>query len=284
MKSLDHFVLMVEDQEAARERYQRLGFHVRPTALHIELGSTNAVVIFPETYIELLYLGDSKAILRDQYLARFACGPGLAHVSLTATELAEEDKRLKALGYTPGPLGSARRKVIMPDGREDETDSNYLYNWRPEHRFLSLFFSEHKKPHAIFIDGYFDHPNGARGIAGTVAMSQDPAADLAYFEDAYGGKAETVGPDGFTMRGGRGDTFEVLSVAAANARFGDLLAPRTVEPLGAFPVAIRYRVDDLARTADCLAKNGVATVSLDGGLAIAAADAEGTIQIFQTAG
>src|SRR6056297_2452270 len=162
MKSIDHTVHMVHDLEAARAAWERLGFHVRPAAKHIDLGSSNAVVHFERTYNELLWLEHAREDLRAQYVERFECGEGLAHVSLTAGNLGEERARLEALGHAPGPEGNARRAIVRPDGTADETDSSFLYNWKSPHRFLSLFFSEHRKPGAIFIPAYVDHANGAR--------------------------------------------------------------------------------------------------------------------------
>src|SRR6056297_1550392 len=190
VKSIDHYLAMVPDQEASRDSFLKLGFNVRPTAEHIELGSSNAVVIFPNSYLELLYCEHSKPLLKDLYYSRFDAGPGLAHVSLTADSLAAERERLIALGHTPGLEGNARRKVILPDGTESETDSSFLYNWHEDERFLSLFYSEHRIPDMIFIEGHTHHPNGARELAGITSVSRDPGAVLDYYRDSWGADPE----------------------------------------------------------------------------------------------
>jgi hypothetical protein len=280
-KSIDHYVLMVHDQEAAREAYLRLGFNVRPTARHIELGSSNAVVIFPKTYLELIHLSDAMESLRAQYVARFDAGPGLAHVSLTADSLAAEHERLTSLGFQPGQPLNARRKVILPDGSEGETDSSSMYNWKPERRFLSLFYSEHRKPETIFIEGHTHHPNGALDTAAIVAVSEAPAEDLPYYEASWGQAAETSGPDGFLMRGARGDRMEVLTPDAARARYGALLDGLDLAGLGGLPVALHLTCRDRAETAAFLAAAGVGTVDLGTGIAVAPAEAEGVILVFE---
>lgn len=280
-RSIDHYVLMVQDQEAARDAYLRLGFNVRPTARHIELGSSNAVVIFPKTYLELIHLGDAMESLSAQYIDRFAAGPGLAHVSITADSLAEEHDRLTGLGFQPDQPLNARRKVILADGREGETDSSSMYNWKSPRRFLSLFYSEHRKPETIFIEGHTDHPNGATDTAAIVSVSDAPGEDLAYYEASWGHAAETTGPDGFLMRGARGDRMEVLTPKAAKARYASLLDDLDLAGLGGLPVALHLSCRDRAATAAFLATAGVATVDLGAGIAVAPADAEGAVLVFE---
>jgi len=280
MKSIDHYVLMVHDLEQARQAYQKLGFNVRPAARHIEFGSSNAVVILPDTYLELIDVADAIPLLRDQYIDRFDCGPGLAHVSLTSDGLAEERLRLEALGYTPGPEGNARRKVVLPDGSQDETDSSFLYNWKTPHRFLSLFFSEHRKPDAIFIKGHSTHPNGVTKLAGITCLSDDPPRDLAYYETSYGHAAEPL-DHGFVMRGGRGDRMAVLDRDGIMDRFDGALADLDTGRLGGFPVALHYAVADRDATRACLDAAGVPLVDCKAGLAVPASAAEGSVIVFE---
>jgi hypothetical protein len=283
MKSIDHYVALVEDQEASRAAFLRLGFNVRPTAKHIELGSTNAVVIFPNSYLELLCLDGAREDLRVQYIDRLKAGPGLCHVSLTADSLAAEHARLTALGYTPGPEGNARRKVILPGGAEGETDSSFLYNWKTPHRFLSLFFSEHRKRDMIFIEGHTHHPNGAIDTARIVGVSEDPALDLDYYAQSWGQPAEDRAPAGFLMRGGRGDIVEVLTPAAAQSRYGAALDGPGLGGLGGLPVALHFGTRDLAATRALLVDNGVPVVEAAGGIAVPRAEAEGMVVVFEQA-
>ena len=268
---------------AARDAYLRLGFNMRPVARHLELGSSNCVAIFPTSYLELAEMGEAPAWLSDAYLPRLTAGPGLCHVSLTASRLRDEHDRLTALGYHPDPPASASRKVILPDGREDKTDSNFMYNWKPDRRYLSLFLSEHLKPETIFIDGHCTHPNGAIETIRIVGVSEDPQADRPYFEDSYGHAAEQADTTGFVMRGGRGDVMEVLSVAAAQVRYHPLLEDLDLAGLGGAPMAVHFSVRDLRATRAYLNAAGVETTTLDWGLAVAREQAEGVILVFEAA-
>ena len=45
LRTLDHFVILVEALDAAVDAYQRLGFHTRPIARHAVIGSSNSVCL-----------------------------------------------------------------------------------------------------------------------------------------------------------------------------------------------------------------------------------------------
>jgi len=278
MTFIDHYVAVVPDQEAARAAFVRLGFHVRPTATHIDFGSTNAVVIFPETYLELLHTAHARVVLREQYAGR---PRGLAHVSLWSDSLSAERARLAALGYAPGPEGNARRRVSLPDGSEGETDSSFLYNWKTPNRFLSLFFSEHRRPAMNYIAGYTKHPNGAMDLVRIVGVSNRPQEDLPYYADAFASPAEWQDATGFGFRGARGDAIEIRTPEAARALYGGLLDAVPGAAAGGVQAALHYRVADLTATRAFLAAQGIGTVAIDAGVAVPPDEAEGMILVFE---
>ena len=277
-RSLDHFVLTVSDLDRAAGTYKRLGFNVRPIARHIKLGSANCVVHFRRTYLELAHLGTSQVGV--PYQARLDLGDGLAHVSLTSDDLQSDRQRLIDEGFTPDEIYSASRKVVMPDGQENETASDFFYCWRPESMYLSLFFSEHKKPETIFIPEYEDHPNTAIDTVRLVYMSENPQMDEAHFRSFFGSEPEATSENGFIMRGARGDLTEVLTISAAQKRYGSHLLAQTPSPLNGFGVAMHYRVADLNTCRKALAENGVSTHEHDGGVLVPAGEAAGCVVVF----
>lgn len=278
MRTIDHYVAVVPDQESARGTFARLGFHVRPTATHIEFGSSNAVVIFPHTYLELLHLANAREDLKSQYTGR---DHGIAHVSLWADSLADERARLTSLGYEPGPEGNARRKVVLPDGAEDETDSSFLYNWTAPNRYLSIFSSEHRRPEMNYITGFTNHPNGAIDLARVAGVSARPRDDLGYYRDSWDQPPEREDETGFAFRGARGEVMEVRTPAALREVYGDMLDGVPGAAGGGVQVALHYKVKDRAATGDWLDQQGVATVALADGLAVPPQDAEGMILVFE---
>jgi hypothetical protein len=283
-KSLDHFVLLVDDLEKASATYRRLGFHVRPIARHIEIGSSNCVIHFPGTYLELIHLSGTAEVLLP-YLDRYRCGEGIAHVSLTSDDLVSEHERLKSLGFNPGPITSARRKIIQPDGSEDETRSSFSYVWREAEpvnkRYLSLFYSEHLKPETIFIPAYEDHDNTAIDVTRLVYMSADPDGDIDYFSKSFDKNPDARNAAGFSMTGKRGEVTEVLRPDAAVTRYGDSLPRPGPEPLGGFAVVMHYGVRDPDRCAQTLINNDMDFHDWNGQLIVPASQACGCTLVFE---
>ena len=120
IRTLDHFLILVEPLESAAATYQRLGFHVRPIARHLSIGSSNCVVHLDTTYLELFFLGDAPMPMQQAYRPRMDAGPGLTHVSLHSDDLEADRARLTAAGLRPDVALSARRKIVRPDGRVAE--------------------------------------------------------------------------------------------------------------------------------------------------------------------
>jgi hypothetical protein len=282
-KTLDHFVILVEPLEPAVADYQRLGFHVRPIARHLSIGSSNAVIHLHHTYLELFTLGDAPALFQDAYRPRLQAGPGLCHVSLDSQSLEADQARLQAAGLQPGAIASARRRMVHPDGREDETASSFMYCWREQHRYLSLFVSHHAKPETIFIDGHVNHANSAQEVTRCVFQSEEPALDLPYFRSLYG-RAETDRTvDGFRFLGPRGEVSEVITPAAAAARYGAATPAAGLAGLGALPLALHYRVGSMAQCEQHLRGAGLDSAAVGGRLVVPAALACGVVTVFEAA-
>src|SRR5688572_20707930 len=131
-RMLDHYAIQVRDLTASGASYQRLGFHVLPIMRHIEIGSANRVIQFQNTYLEVIGEVDrAKALVSDNLAERWLCGEGLTMVSLNSDDLDSDHALISELQLDPAPIISARRKVTMPDGSEDETDSVCFYIFRP---------------------------------------------------------------------------------------------------------------------------------------------------------
>lgn len=280
-RSLDHFAHAVRDLGQAGDAFERLGFQVLPLARHAELGSCNRIFQLRHTYYELVSdLDRSLPLLRDRMMPRFACGDGMAIVSLTSDDLPGDRDRIAGLGLEPDPIINARRPIPMPDGRMDETDSHCFYVWRdPARRFLTLFLSHHYKPETIFIPAYQEHPNGAVDVIGLSYVSREPAGDVVYFSAMLGFTPTVTTAERVEYRTPRGESIEILAPALLPERFGSA-APPWCDRLAGYGIAIDVQVTSLDRCRRCLDERCVPARPLDGALVVAAEHAAGMVVTF----
>ena len=256
-RSLDHFVSIVQNLEMAASVFRRLGFTVMPVMEHVELGSSNTVVQFHETYLELIGDLDRVSIpsLR-QLLTRLEGGEGLLFNSLTSDGLEGERAGMVAAGLRPEPIISARRRVRMPEGGWDETDSRSMYMWNSQRRFMSLFISDHRKPHTIWIPGYQQHANGVKRVNGLLYVSAEPQADAAYLGSFFGYPPTVNTADELRFDTPRKQTFTVLSPAELECRYGKAMGALHA-PFGGHGVGLQMEVESTARCSRLLLDNGV---------------------------
>lgn len=279
-RSLDHFAIAVRDADAAGDRYERLGFQVLPLMRHIEIGSCNRVIQLQQTYLE--FVGDlewSSPGLRERMLPRFECGEGLAIVSLTASDLKQDFERLRAMGFELEPISNARRVVVMPDGRTEETDSHCVYVWRKGRLYTTLFFSEHRKPHTIWVPPYQNHPNTAERVTALIYVSQNPSDETEYVSSLLGTGPSLSRPDRVTFMTPRGERIEFLSPDLLGACYGEALPP-WCPALSAYGVALEVAVSDLGQCRKVLDGSGVGFDVRRDRVRVAARDASGVVLDF----
>lgn len=217
-RSLDHFVSVVGDIETGAEMYRRLGFRVMPTMEHVEIGTSNTIVQFHDTYVELI--GDIGFARTEQISAMMGTWLALSdyiywQTSFTSARLEDDRERLIDAGMAPEQILNAYRKVRNIGGGWDQTASRSMYCFNRAHLTGSLFISDHAKPEAIWMPGYTCHPNTAQRIIGISYIARDPQADVAYYAGMTGGEPAVSTADRVAFHTPRGEVFELLSPALA---------------------------------------------------------------------
>jgi len=279
-RELDHYVIQVRNLDASGTSYERLGFHVLPKMRHIEIGSANRVVQFQHTYLELL--GDldlAKPVVGDNLAERWRCGEGLAMVSLNSGDIGSDHALISELQLNPAPIISARRKVAMPNGTEDETDSVCFYIFRPARKYLSLFLSQHRKPQVIWIPEYQQHPNTAVETTGITWVSDDPAMDRDFFTELYGVAPELEEAGLIRWRGSRNDTAEIYSRERLAERY-PAIDITVCDRLPGYPVGLQISVQDMDRLGSVLDENKVPYAAASGAVTVPPEQAHGVIIEF----
>ncbi len=279
-RALDHYIVQVHDLDEAGGAYERLGFTVLPRMTHGAVGTSNRVIQLANTYLEIL--GDLEKAppeLMQEYLPRFECGEGLVHISVRTSDLEADHEEAQSLGLDPRPLLNARRKVDMPDGSVEETDSHCFYMWRPDRLYLSIFLTAHYKPDTIWIPEYQQHANTAIDTIGISFVSDDPGKDIDYFSKVYRCGPASESADEVLFRGARGDVAEILSKERMRERFAPLDLEICDKQPG-YPVAASFSVGSLSQCMDALEANGVTYVRMGDAVLVGPEETHGVVIEF----
>lgn len=279
-RNLDHVIVSVRDLDATAEAYRRLGFAVMPRAVHENLGTANFIIQFQNNYFELL--GDfhkyHDPAMREFMSSRFDGGDGLSMLSLSCSDLVADRERLIGRGHTPSAIMNSARQVVLADGTPDATASSSMLNWRAApRRWSTLFYSFHGKPHTIWFEPWQTHPNTVHTLVGITYCSDDFAADVPYVHDMLCAEPAEQTAQRCLWRTPRGEWLELLSPAALAARFA---VPVPATPFAVWPVALRYRVQNLDACRQALRDGGVPFVEHAGLITVAAEHAAGAISVF----
>jgi hypothetical protein len=183
---------------------------------HVEIGTSNVIVQFLDTYLEIIGEFEHCRIpsLREKMKPWAALGDVFWMTSLTSTAL-EADRALVAVsGLEADAIVSARRRVRLPDGGWTETDSRSSYVWNTRENLMSLFMSDHRRREAIWIAAYQSHPNSVKRLCGIRYVAVDPRADLAYFRAMFGFDPVEASEQCVRFTTPRGETLEILSEKA----------------------------------------------------------------------
>jgi len=277
-RALDHFVVLVLAPDPAGVAWEKLGFQVLPKMRHLSVGSANRIIQLGHNYIELV--GDmDRAIpsVRDHYLPRFSQGEGLANISFNSRNLEADRALIEQHGVRTGPITSARRPIVMPDGTNSETDSDFFYPERPGQAFMSPFLSMHKRPETIFTPEYQRHANTALDVIGVTCASVAPADDAAFFAIMASTRPQEI-DGGFRLALAQGGSIDILTPDAIRRTY-DNLAPSLPDSGSGFGVGLTVRVGSLEACRKSITQDLVVVDRLNS-LSVPAALASGTFLRF----
>ena len=99
---IDHPVIAARDLDAARVQFERLGFTVPPRGSHVEWGTGNLCIMFPDDYLEIRGIIDASRFTMhlDEHLDAF--GEGLMGVAFGTVDIDRSHAEMKHAG--PGDV------------------------------------------------------------------------------------------------------------------------------------------------------------------------------------
>ena len=265
IENIDHPVIASSDLDATRAQFERLGFTVPPRGSHIEWGTGNLCIMFPEDYLEVRGIIDAERFTMhlDEHLEKH--GEGLMGVAFGTSDVDASYAQALEAGINAGELRSLRRNFEHPEGWTQPSFRLFAPDANDIEGLMHVVIIEHLTPELIRRPDFLEHPNGCLGInemRGTIDNVDRVAGKM---RRLLGHDAVTESPDGI-----------VLTVPS-----GQRIRLDKAETAGLLSMTLR--VADLDRTERLFIDNDVAFVRDGDEISISPNDACGTALRFTEA-
>ena len=262
IKNIDHPVIASADLDAARAALERLGFTVPPRGSHIEWGTGNLCIMFPDDYIEVRGIIDPDRFTMhlDTHLEQH--GEGLMGVAFGTDDVERSYEDARSAGINTGELRSLRRNFEHPEGWTQPAFTLFSPDAADIEGLMHVVVIEHLTPELIRRPDFLEHANGCIGINGMAGTITNVATCAARMRRLLGDDAvnESENELVLTVPSGQIIRLSLSDKAALHS--------------------MTLRVSDVARLAALLQTAGVPFEETDGDVQVGPAAASGTTLIF----
>jgi hypothetical protein len=272
-RPLDHLVLCVNDLDAARAHYARLGFTLTPRAVH-PFGTANSLIQLHGNFLEIVGIAD-PALIRPtdaenfsfadfcrSYLAR---REGMAMLVFASDDARRDQAQFAASGLETYAPFDFERRAQLPDGSAVTVGFSLAFVTDRRLPNAAFFVCQQRAPQHFWKAEYQRHRNTARTVDEVVMVAPEPAA----LEELM----TRLQPDGRIRRDGTGLAVETARgrvVVLDRRAYGDRFEEPAADATPHF-AACRIAVDDLAPAAAALREGGIAHRAGSGRLIVPAA-------------
>lgn len=279
IKSIDHPVIAVKSLEESRAVYQRLGFNVPPRGSHVEWGTGNWCIMFPDDYLELRGIIDPARFTLDldRHLERH--GEGLMGLAFGTTGADDAYESMTRAGLKPKPVRALARNFELPEGWVQPKFRLCFPDASDVEGLMHVVLCEHLTPELIRRPEFLEHPNGVSGVAGIVGVIEDIDHVEAVQTRLLGKRAVRRAGESLVLTVPSGQTIELLTPAAFQRRYGNAW-PEPSRARSVLPV-LRLTVRDFEAAAFCFDKAGVPYRWHDGSLLVEPGQACGVLMQFE---
>lgn len=275
LAGVDHGIVGVDDLEAARTRYQSLGFTVTPRGRHIGWSTANYCIMFARSYIELLGIVGTGGYSAGLDVMLAERGEGLLKIALRSDDADRTHDFLCEAGLQTDPVRELARELELPD-------AIVLPRFRLVHPAAAAmpglpgFICQHLTPEIVWREAWLRHRNTASAVESYCIAADDPLSLAGGWARIFGPVAVTEGKDRIAVETGttRLDFVATSALATEHSALG-IDAPADGRIAG-----LTVAVDDLAAAAACLAEAGVACMRAGSRLTVPPADACGVLLSF----
>ncbi len=270
IESLDHPVMAARDLDAARITYERLGFTIPPRGSHVEWGTGNLCIMFPEDYLEIRGIIDASRFTMnlDKHLDQF--GEGLMGVAFRTDDVQSSYEDMIRHGMRVAKPGRLTRNFEHPEGWTQPSFELCVPEPDDIEGLMHVVVLQHLTPELIRRPHFLAHPNGCTGVNSMSGIIHDADRVVAKLALLLGDGSVQRNSDSVRLVVPTGQQIDLLLPHAYRARFEEInRVPDSQTPrLG----AMTLRVDSLAQTQDILAGNDLAFDITDGGVIRVAPD------------
>ena len=167
----------------------------------------NHIVQFTGTYIELLALADTGDMAphapRQFSFGAFNCdvltrGDGLSMLVLEGRGRPDAEE-FRERGIGDFELYEFEREGRRPDGTAVKLSFALAFASDPHAPETGFFTSQHRHPENFWNPAFQQHPNGAKAVAGVVAVADDPSRHREFLLAFTGAAAAHESEGGFTV-------------------------------------------------------------------------------------
>lgn len=277
--TIDHVLILVDELDASKNAFERLGFVVTDRGIHTKhLGTANHCVMLQDDYFELLGIL-TPTDKNEGYRRRLESHEGLLGFALATEDSDGIYEAFRAQELPISPVVDYGRPVEI-DGRTEQVAFRSAFISDDPAAGPIAFFCQHQTPNLIWRPEWQDHPNGARNIAGLTLATDDPRAVGAHYRTMLAPDAEPADEDqayAFQMGPCR---FRVLSRQRASRDYpGAILSAQG----GVELIGLGIGVADLTTVRNLLRQNDVDTLDTAQGLQVPPRQAGGAALEFLAA-
>ncbi len=284
-RGIDHLVLCVDDLDAARRFYGRLGFTTTPKATH-PFGTGNSLIQLRGNFIELLGVVEPENIKpADPGHFSFGAhnqtfleaGEGMSMLAFASDDARRDQAAFAEKGLTTYPVFDFSRRAALPGGGEATVAFSLAYVTDDGMPGIAYFTCQQHAPEHFWKPEYQRHANGALAVDEVIMAAPAPAALGDLFAGLQGPENVAASDDRLVVETARG-RITVLGPGPLAARF-PALGP---EAAGGAPRFVGYRVsvEDVDGTEALLGKSALPFRKVASGLQIGPADTFGLVVEF----
>lgn len=255
IESVDHPVVAARDLDTARVTYERLGFTVPPRGSHVEWGTGNLCIMFPEDYIEIRGIVDASRFTMnlDKHLDRF--GEGLMGVAFRSDDIQSSYEEMTTHGMRVSEPRRLTRNFEHPGGWTQPSFRLCVPESEDIEGLMHVVVLQHLTPELIRRPEFLVHVNGCKGVNDMSGIIYDAEQVASKLLNLLGDEAVHQNADGVRLELPTGQRINLLFAHAYRGKFGDISQLRTTKTscLG----AMTLRVESSARVQEILAGNGL---------------------------